>query len=366
MRPLLVLVPLFAATALASPATADQPAPATVATAAVPVPFVKSEARIVVAKLADVLERDYMLPDAGKAYAAALRTKLAAGGYDDFADARSFAKAVTADLQAVHPDAHLTLLLPRVAQGGERGSASDYPAESTILAKGWLAPGTAYISFSAFFANEATKQELASFLREIRGAKTLILDVRRHMGGELPEVDMIAAQLFPKRTALLDMDTREAVYLRNNGQKEEGPTLVRVAAPEGLVRQRHYAVPAEGAGLTRTNVYLLTSRRTASVAEHLSLALKRTGRATLIGERTRGAGNYGDWAELGHAYSIIVPNGRSYDPDTGAGWEGTGVTPDVPVAADAALAEARKRAGADVDAAAALAALTKPKVVVVR
>lgn len=362
MRPLLALLTLFAATCLANPAAAQQTGAAPAAAAPAQPPFVTSEARTVVAKLADVLERDYMLPGAGKAYATALRAKLAAGGYDNFSDARSFAKAVSADLQAVHPDAHVALLLPRVTSGGEREAVSEYPQDSTILAKGWLAPGTAYISFAAFFANQATKAELAAFLREIRGAKALVLDLRRHMGGEFPEMDMILAQLFARRTPLLDMDTRKAVYLRNDGQKEEGPTVVRVAAPEGIVRQRHFAVPAAEAGLTRTKVYVLTSGKSASAAEHLSLALKRTGRATPIGEKTRGAGNYGDFAPLGFGYSVMVPDGWTYESDTRKGWEGSGVAPDVAVPADAALAEALKRAGVKVDPAAALAALAKPKV----
>jgi hypothetical protein len=327
-----------------------------------PVPFAASEARSVVATLADTLERDYMLPEAGKAYASALRAKLEAGGYDRFDSAKAFAGAVTADLQAVHTDAHLNLLPPRVGEGGERAAMSDYPTDSTILAKGWLAPGTAYVSFSAFFANQATGDELAAFLREARGAKTLLLDLRRHMGGEFAEMDMIFAQLFAARTALLDMDTREAVFLRHDGAKEEGPTIVRVAGPAGIVRQRHWAVPAQDAGLTKTRVYLLTSSRTASVAEHFALALKRTGRATLVGETTRGAGNYGDFATLGFGYSIFVPDGRTYDPGTGQGWEGTGVAPDVAVPAADALAEALRRAGVKVDAAAALAALSTPKV----
>jgi hypothetical protein len=42
-----------------------------------------------------------------------------------------------------------------------------------------------------------------------------------------------------------------------------------------------------------------------------------------------------------------VPVGRTYDPATNLGWEGTGVSPDVAVPAEQALDEALRRAGVD-------------------
>ena len=79
-----------------------------------------------------------------------------------------------------------------------------------------------------------------------------------------------------------------------------------------------------------------------------------------MGETTRGAGNFGAFADLGFGYSAIVPDGRTFDPDTGRGWEGTGVAPDVAVPAEQALPKALDLAGVQIDAAAALAALATP------
>jgi len=109
--------------------------------------------------------------------------------------------------------------------------------------------------------------------------------------------------------------------------------------------------------LSTATVYLLTSNRTASAGEHLSLSLKRSGRATLIGETTRGAGHYGGEVPVGSGYGAWIPVGRTFDPDTGAGWEAVGVTPHKAVPAEAALDEALRLAGVGVDGKAALAAL---------
>jgi len=120
----------------------------------------------------------------------------------------------------------------------------------------------------------------------------------------------------------------------------------------------HYAVPAANQGaLAKAKIYLLISNGTGSAGEHLSLALKRTHRATLIGETTRGMGHYGGMNPVGHGYAAFIPVGRSFDPDTNQGWEGTGVKPDVEVPADKALDEALKRAGVNATADVALAKL---------
>jgi C-terminal processing protease CtpA/Prc len=231
------------------------------------------------------------------------------------------------------------------------------PEASTITAAGWLAPGVAYVNFTAFFGNDATLAELRSFLDKVKGAETLIIDARQHRGGGLEEMDMLFPQLFGGRTALVDMDTRESVFNAAGDVFAEVPSVVRVAAPASVVRQRHWATPAAAPGLKDAKVYLLTSHFTASAAEHLALALKRTGRATLVGETTRGAGNYGRRVDLGSGYSAFVPVGRTFDPDTGEGWEGTGVPPHLSVPADQALDAALKAAGLPVTGKVALANL---------
>jgi C-terminal processing protease CtpA/Prc len=126
----------------------------------------------------------------------------------------------------------------------------------------------------------------------------------------------------------------------------EGPTLRRVGAPAGIVRREHWAMPrAGGSRLAEARVFLLVSGYTVSAGEHFALALQRTHRAALIGAGTQGAGNFGTTAPLGEGFSAFIGIGRTYDPDTGEGWEGTGLTPDIAVPAPRALVEALLRSG---------------------
>jgi len=95
--------------------------------------------------------------------------------------------------------------------------------------------------------------------------------------------------------------------------------------------------------LLKTPVFYLTSKLTRSAAEHFAMALQRTHRGVLVGDVTAGAGNFGAPVAIGKRFSAFIPFGRSYDPDTNRGWEGTGITPNVSVPAKDALEEALRR-----------------------
>lgn len=326
---------------------------------AVPVALNPAEAGKIIPELAAALEANYVDPEVGKLYSTALATNLAAGKYAGFTDPELFANVVTADLQTVHQDAHLRLFSPAKTEkmkGGPANSAGEQPA-SFIEKSGEIAPGIAYISFLAFMGDEPTLSQLRAFLSDHADVKVLIIDARHHHGGGLDEMDLLFSQLFDQPTDLLTLDTREAVAMREGGEFGDLPTLKLAAAPATVVRQVHRAVPATAPALAKAKVFLLTSRKTASAGEHLALALKRTHRATVIGETTRGAGNYGQHFELADGFAAFIPYGTTFDPDTGEGWEGVGVKPDIAVPADQALDEALKLAGVGLKSADALASL---------
>jgi C-terminal processing protease CtpA/Prc len=112
-------------------------------------------------------------------------------------------------------------------------------------------------------------------------------------------------------------------------------------APANIRRWQHWAQPTSPVSpLSDARVFVLTNE-TASACEHLSLALKETGRATLIGATTRGAGNYGGEEVFGNGvFQVFLPIGRTYAERTGQGWEATGIAPDRRTSPQEALNEA--------------------------
>ena len=334
---------------------APQPTPAP--EAANP-PITKAKGEEVVRELAKQLEENFVFPETGEAYAAMLRSNLAAGAYAGITDSKAFAERVTADLQAVHQDGHLQVhVVPPDARGGPSSERRGPPDSLNAISKaGWLADGVAYIRFEGFPGTETTLNGLRGFIAAHKDAKTLIIDARNHRGGGLSEMDMLFPEIFAEPTVLVGMDTRVAVE-EQRGSPMEDSMVRKVPGPEGVVRREHYVTPAAQQGeLAKAKVYLLVSKRTASAGEHLSLSLKRTKRATLVGETTMGAGHYGGMVPLDKhfTYAAFIPVGRTFDPDNNQGWEGTGVQPDVAVPADNALDEALRLAGVGVTGEAAL------------
>ncbi|MFL6858289.1 MAG: S41 family peptidase, partial [Allosphingosinicella sp.] len=247
------------------------------------------------------------------------------------------------------------------------GAAAPQPARRAlpfepIEEARWLAPGIAYIRFNLFPGDAATVAAVDRFMKEHAEAKAIIFDDRTHHGGGLAEMDAMFPYLFARPTALVRMDTRASVD-RARGEPDDGAHLRLVPTTSDVVSRDHYAEPsAAEKRLFKAKVFVLTSGATASAAEHMTLALKRTHRATIVGEPTAGAGNYGGQNPLdGGRFSVFIPVGRTYDPNTGKGWEGTGIAPDVAVPAERALYEALVRSGLAAPDAERIAAEVKPK-----
>jgi hypothetical protein len=300
------------------------------------------EGKDVANRLAAMIERQYVLPDAGARYAAMLRANAAAGRYDR-GNWKDLCDWLTGDLQAVHPDEHIRINVGPVPKGDQRavGAGKLVPTE----AGQWAAPGIAYLRLNRFSGQKANVLEIRNFLIAHRSAKTLILDLREHRGGMFEEMDAIIPLLFARRTALLDMAMAKAIY-DSDGPLITSPSLERIKSAPTLVVRRHYANPDRlNHGLQRAQVVLLTSHRTASSAEHFALALKRTHRATLIGETTAGANHFGGMVAITDRFNVYLPIGRTYDPVTGEDWEAKGIRPQVAVAPADALKIALERSG---------------------
>lgn len=360
MRKELMAAMTLAVLAPMAMAQSDAPAPA-----AAPA-YDAAAAKAAIATLADELEKNFVFPDTAKRYAAALRTKLAAGGYDGAADGYALATAVTADLQAVAPDGHLAMFAPggpqsqRVGQPSTQQKIGNAPLPPAPMEQaGMIAPGIAYVRFNGFFGEPETLKAFTAFLDANAGAKTLIIDARTHRGGGLDEMDVLFPRIFDKAQTVMVMDTRASFAA------QAGPlpfrSLVQVAGPAEIARVEHRVTPASPASpWAKTKIYYLTSPRTGSAAEHLASVFKGTKRGTVMGGTTAGAGHYGGTAPLGGGYSAFVPVGRSYFPG-GDSWEQVGVTPDIAVAPERALYEALVREGVPAAEAEKLSASHMPK-----
>jgi hypothetical protein len=361
---------LLAGAAFAAAAAAQQPAqpaPAPVpsaksAPAGAEEPLSQGEGRAVALKLADDLVSSFVYRDQAEAYAAMLRGNASSGRYDG-GRRGDLAKLLTDDLQAVHKDGHL-----RVSVAEDRGGAGLGPRAQAGIPRNFppliqsaktIAPGIGYIRFTAFMGRDEELAAIRKWLAENRDAETLIFDLRNHHGGGLDEMDVIFPYLFAERTPLVKMAVAKHIYDQGGVPVGDRPTMQTAREGDQMV-DTHSAIPGEDMPLRRAKVYLLVSNASASAAEHFALALKSTGRATLIGEATAGANHFGGEQPLTEHFAVWMPVGRTYDIKTGKDWEGVGIEPDVAVDPTQALIVALEKSGLSHEQAIALNATEVP------
>jgi len=281
--------------------------------------------------MASAIERQYPIKEIAYATAEAIRNAakddaLLAMGQD------SFMEAINGILWDAAHDLHLKVrteaaIRSRSKAAGGRGvprmrrvrvPAGGGALGTTKIKAEMLDGSTGLLTIdSAIYLNP---EIFANALNKLGRADNIIIDLRKVPGGTVPGVQYFTSQFYGKRTHLSSSVSR------------------RFDTPQKL-----WTVDTNvGKNFADKNLYILTSKRTASGAEAISFALKNTDRATLVGEKTAGAGNAGAYMGIGGGLMMFLPISQTTHPVTGKPWEGTGVVPHVGVAADEALDAALK------------------------
>jgi len=282
----------------------------------------------VIGQVATLLERFHLNPKMGKTLSTAVRKRAANGDYRSFMYGEGLARKLTADLREVGQDKHLEVRFSYFIQPAE-SSARDSFADSKLRSANCgfekaehLRPNIGYLKFNFFGDPEICATTASAALNFVADSDALILDLRDNNGGRGDMGTFIASYLFAGRTHLSDN------FRRADGVTTEGWTLPYVPGRKFIDKP----------------VFVLISNRTFSAGEGLAYVLKDLKRATLIGETTAGGSGTIDFKPIDDHFTLVVPTGRVISPVTKADWAGTGVEPDVKVAAADALEEALKRA----------------------
>lgn len=289
----------------------------------------------VIGRVADALARSYVDGDKAQSMAATLHGHLASGDYDKIVDGQAFAERLTDDLRADTRDLHL-----RVTFGPHPQGEPPPPPEADQLAQlrrlnfGFgpierLKGNVARVVINGFppAEFEAAKKGIGDLMSQVADADVLILDLRDNGGGSPETVALVASYVFDdKPVHLVD------VYERETNKTTPSWTHAKLAGKRFGGKKP---------------VYVITSKRTFSGGEELAYDLQTTKRATIVGETTGGGAHPTKLVSLDDWFALAVPFAASISPITHRNWEGTGVVPDVPISADAALDEALVRSLAE-------------------
>lgn len=283
-----------------------------------------------VEKALELLCGNYIFPDRAREAADGIRRRLAAGDYDRL-DEEALGRRLTAELFEVCHDRHLRVR-PRTED--ERAALTDAETDAVrreqqrltnygIKRVERLDGNVGRLDLRFVTSADAGGRAIAAAMELVSQTHALIIDLRNNRGGSPDGAVFWTSYFFPDGETHLN-----SIY--------EGAT--------GRTRQfwSHAWLPGERY-LDRP-VYLLTSESTFSAGEEICYNLKAQGRATLVGETTRGGAHPTDSFPITPTLEITVPAARSVNPVTGTNWEGAGVEPDVAVAAREAFDTAYRMA----------------------
>ena len=284
----------------------------------------------------DHMRRAYIFEDVAEKMAEALKARAAQKAYDDITSPEAFARALTADLQAVSRDKHLRIVynaagLPQRSGGPTAEERAKQLAAERRRNFGFqrveiLEGNVGYIELRGFSGTPEARATAVAAMNFVADTDALIFDLRRNGGGSPFMIGILSSYLFEDVVHLNDF------YIRETDTKREFFTAAEV---EG----RRYGKDKP--------VYVLVSNSTFSAAEEFTYNLKNLKRATIVGETTGGGAHPGGVRRITDHFGIWLPNGRAINPITKTNWEGTGIEPHIKVPAaealEAAHADARKR-----------------------
>jgi C-terminal processing protease CtpA/Prc len=290
----------------------------------------KDEITAVIDRTAALVRTHYVFPEVG----AAVADRLLAGRYDDLTDPLVLAERVTADLQVGNEDKHLRLL----HHVDELVAVETDPVAEEAFWRARAELNTAGMARVERLAGNIGVLEIRPMLFEPRHAgaafagamamlhmtDALLIDLRGCRGGSPDMVALVCSYLF----------SDEPVHLND---------LVTPAA--GTVRQFWTTPQLVGPRFGASKpIWVLTSPITFSAGEELTYDLQQLGRATVVGERTRGGAHPREGFTVHPHLEVSVPVAKAVNPVSGTNWEGTGVTPEIELAAEVAFDAAYRSA----------------------
>jgi hypothetical protein len=282
-----------------------------------------------IAKLKEI----YVLEDEAMAMAEALDERRARGDYDNVTSGDEFAMLLTEHLREVSMDLHLGVNFSPVAMPAmPPPTAAPPPAALEQMRRQMeqincgfekleILPGNVgYLKFNMFAPPDICGETATTAMAFLQNVAALIVDMRDNTGGAPQMVAYVTTYLFGERTHLNDLWTRSTGVTQEFWTNPELP----------------------GKRLATQPVYVLTSSRTFSGGEEFTYNLQSLGRATIVGETTGGGAHPVRGERLDDRFTIAVPFARAINPITKTNWEGTGVAPDIAVAAADALDRAKE------------------------
>jgi tetratricopeptide (TPR) repeat protein len=285
--------------------------------------------RNVIDRVSRLLQTNYVFAEKSGSASRFLNEQLLNSAYKGLDHPRSFAQALTKDLQEFLGDKHIRIRELSAAEGSEDPLFSllydhyDKYKHNYGIRDVRVYPGNiGYLELQSFEPLELSRNKISAAMKILADVSALIIDLRRNSGGNPVTVQYLCSYLFEQPTHL------NSQYWRRGDYTEEFWTFDHV----------------DGQQLGDVPIYILTSQFSFSAAEEFAYDLQVLKRAMVIGETTGGGANPGHSFRIDNRFIVFIPTGRAINPVTQSNWEGVGVQPDIEVSAAKALDIALEKA----------------------
>uniref|UniRef100_A0A3B3T5P0 Retinol binding protein 3 n=1 Tax=Paramormyrops kingsleyae TaxID=1676925 RepID=A0A3B3T5P0_9TELE len=289
----------------------------------------------------DLLEDHYAIAEIAIKFKKVLRSKWTEGSYRSVVDYESLASQLTADLQETSGDHRLHIFYcdgePETIQDPDfipkaTPVLSSVPPEYLIsIIKKSVQVEVLENNIGYFRIDHIIGEDIAEKIgpllveniwNKVLLTSAMILDLRHTASGELSGVPYIVS------------------YFSN----AEPPTCISTVydRPSNTTVEFRSLPELLGKRYGKKGLIILTSAATMGAAEEFVYIMKKLGRATVIGEVTRGGCHPPETFRVADSdVYLSVPVTRS-DALQDHGWEGVGISPHIPASADAALDTAKE------------------------
>lgn len=280
-----------------------------------------------------------------KEFVGALYSKFNDGAYEDIYDADEFAFQLQGDLRNISNDLHFEVLTKREEEfeisdesefkrlqtnGFGFGEIEELKEEKALLLEIHKFENPNF----TFEGKQVSREKAVALLDKIKESnpETIILDLRKHSGGSGYMSELFCSYFNEENIPLCS-------YKYGKHEPEESHVF-----PKAPTETWSYDRLPKEKRILQTPIFILTSHDTLSAAEDFTCHLKELnpGRVKVIGETTAGGAHINKLFAAGKDFVVAVPIGElvvSY-PTYNRNWEGTGITPHVPVKANQALIKA--------------------------
>ncbi len=249
---------------------------------------------------------------------------------ENLSNKNDFAKTLTGEINKIIDDKHFRVIVP-----GSRSRSTQNTDEPTHVfdthlnaltqfRKGgfkdikMLEGNVGYVKIDGFRGEEM--HQVDGLMTYLRTADAIIIDLSDNGGGGRP-VNYLSSYFLPEATLI------GKTYHRNKDSWRE----LRAESVQG---DRRLNVP----------LFIITSDFTFSAAEAFAYNLQASGRATVVGQVSKGGAHPTSFFPLNNGVAVLMPNRRSYNPVTKSNWEAKGVMPEYVTSKENALEKSHELA----------------------